>query len=171
MNACAGCATCTHLTVRSISPLPAGSCDSKFRRACAGMRCAHSVACAHRAAAQSNQGVCGRRRATSIEPCRRTRKDETIGRQLLRAGTGVGANYRAACRPRSDADFVAKLGTVIEECDETAFWLEMMLEVRLTAAHQVNALLDGSRRTNPDFVASRETVRRRLRQNKRFNQA
>jgi len=95
----------------------------------------------------------------------------TLGRQLLRAGTGVGANYRAACRPRSDADFIAKLGTVIEECDETAFWLEMMLEVRLTAAHQVNELLDEADELTRIFVASRETVRRRLRQNKRFNQA
>jgi len=95
----------------------------------------------------------------------------TLGRQLLRAGTGVGANYRAACRPRSDADFIAKLGTVIEECDETAFWLEMMLEVRLTAAHQVNELLEEADELTRIFVASRETVRRRLRQNKRFNQA
>jgi four helix bundle protein len=56
-----------------------------------------------------------------------------IGRQLLRSGTGVGANYRAVCRPRSDADFVAKLGLVIEECDESAFWLELLMETDLVA--------------------------------------
>ena len=54
--------------------------------------------------------------------------------QLLRAGTSVGANYRAVCRPRSDADFVSKLGTVIEECDETAFWLELAVDIHIAAS-------------------------------------
>jgi four helix bundle protein len=52
----------------------------------------------------------------------RSEESGVIGRQLLRAGTGVGAHYRAACRARSDAEFVAKLGTAIEETDETGFW-------------------------------------------------
>ena len=59
---------------------------------------------------------------------RKTDEGRAISRQLLRAGTGVGANYRAVCRARSDAEFVAKLGTVIEECDETAFWLELLAD-------------------------------------------
>lgn len=52
----------------------------------------------------------------------------TIGRQLLRSGTSVGANYRAACRARSDAEFRAKLGIVEEEADESAYWMELLVE-------------------------------------------
>lgn len=51
-----------------------------------------------------------------------------IGNQLLRAGTSVGANYRAACRPRSQADFIAKLGIVEEEADETLYCMELLVE-------------------------------------------
>jgi four helix bundle protein len=60
-----------------------------------------------------------------------TVKGRLISRQLVRAGTSVGANYRAACRARSESEFVPKLGTVIEEADESAFWLELMMEGRL----------------------------------------
>lgn len=58
-------------------------------------------------------------------------KDEVcrvLGRQLLRAGTSVGANYRAACRAKSNADFINKLGNVEEEADECGYWLELLLE-------------------------------------------
>src|SRR5262245_48249471 len=58
-------------------------------------------------------------------------KDETcrvIGRQLLRAGTSVGANYRAACRARSNADFISKMGIVEEEADESSYWVELLFE-------------------------------------------
>jgi four helix bundle protein len=51
-----------------------------------------------------------------------------LRRQLLRSGTSVGANYRSACRARSRAEFVAKLGLVLEEADETVFWLELLLK-------------------------------------------
>jgi len=51
-----------------------------------------------------------------------------IGRQLLRCGTSVGANYRAVCRAKSRPDFIAKLGIVEEECDESLYWLEMLVE-------------------------------------------
>jgi len=51
-----------------------------------------------------------------------------MGRQLLRSGTSVGANYRAVCRSRSKAEFIAKLGIVVEEADESAFWLELLIE-------------------------------------------
>ena len=52
----------------------------------------------------------------------------TIGKQLVDAGTSVGANYRAACRPKSQADFIAKLGIVEEEADESLFWMELLVE-------------------------------------------
>ena len=51
-----------------------------------------------------------------------------IANQLLRCGTSVGANYRAVCRSRSTADFVSKLGIVLEEADESAYWLELVVE-------------------------------------------
>jgi len=51
-----------------------------------------------------------------------------LGRQLLRSGTSVGANYRAVCRARTRAEFVAKLGIVLEEADETCFWLELLAD-------------------------------------------
>jgi len=102
-----------------------------------------------------------------VDLCRHLPKSDEgaiVRRQLLRAGTSVGANYRAACRPKSDADFVAKLGTVIEECDETAFWLELSVDIHLVTDIQVSKLLNESDELLRVFVASRETVRRRLRQ-------
>ncbi|MBY0460275.1 MAG: four helix bundle protein [Gemmataceae bacterium] len=57
-----------------------------------------------------------------------TRSADVIGRQLLRSATSVGANYRAACRGRSPAEFVAKLGIVEEEADESAYWFELLTE-------------------------------------------
>ena len=55
----------------------------------------------------------------------------TLGKQLLRSGTSVGANYRAACRARSKAEFRAKLGIVEEECDESMYWMELLIEADL----------------------------------------
>src|SRR5215510_5830110 len=51
-----------------------------------------------------------------------------LGRQLLRSGTSVGANYRAACRAKSRADFIAKMQNVEEECDESLFWMDSLVE-------------------------------------------
>jgi four helix bundle protein len=56
----------------------------------------------------------------------KTEEARVLGRQFLRVGTSVGANYRAVCRAKSDADFISKLGTVVEETDESGFWLELM---------------------------------------------
>jgi four helix bundle protein len=53
---------------------------------------------------------------------------DTLGKQILRSGTSVGANYRSACRARSQAEFIAKLGIVEEEADETVFWIELLME-------------------------------------------
>ncbi len=58
----------------------------------------------------------------------RTSPSFIIARQLIRSGTSVGANYRAACRARSHAEFIAKLGIVEEECDESLYWMEMLVE-------------------------------------------
>jgi four helix bundle protein len=56
----------------------------------------------------------------------KTDEARILGRQFLRAGTAVASNYRAACRSKSRADFISKLGTVVEECDETVFWLDLV---------------------------------------------
>jgi four helix bundle protein len=53
---------------------------------------------------------------------------DVIGRQLLRSGTSVGANYRAACRAKSAADFISKMGTVEEETDESIYWMELLID-------------------------------------------
>jgi four helix bundle protein len=65
-------------------------------------------------------------RITETLPNERT--SWVLGRQLLRSGTSVGANYRAACRAKSRADFVSKMRTVEEECDGTLYWLELLVE-------------------------------------------
>ena len=57
----------------------------------------------------------------------RNEESRVMGNQILRSGTSIGANYRSACRARSKAEFIAKIGIVLEEADETAFWLELLL--------------------------------------------
>lgn len=76
-----------------------------------------------------------------IEALPRTRTAQVIGNQLLRSATSVAANYRAACRARSQADFVHKLGIVEEEADESLFWLEMVVETELMPAARVEDLI------------------------------
>ena len=93
----------------------------------------------------------------------KTDEARVITRQLLRAGTGVAANYRAACRARSDAEFVARIGTVVEECDEAAFWLELLADAAICSVAATQPELDEANQLLRLFVASRETVRRRLR--------
>jgi four helix bundle protein len=93
----------------------------------------------------------------------RTEEGRVIGRQLLRAGTAVGAAYRAVCRCKSDPDFIAKLGTCIEEADESGYWLELSVEASLINRPDCAALLRESDELTRIFVASRETVRRRVR--------
>ena len=61
----------------------------------------------------------------------RSREGGVVGRQLLRSGTAVAANYRAVCRARSKAEFVAKMGIVVEEAGETVFWLERLVDTGL----------------------------------------
>ncbi len=64
-----------------------------------------------------------------------------LGRQFLRSGTSVAANYRAACRARSRADFISKISIVVEEADETLFWLELVVEAGLAPAPRVTSLI------------------------------
>ena len=82
-----------------------------------------------------------------------------VGAQLVRAGTSVAANYRAACRGRSRAEFVAKLGIVVEEADESAFWLELIIDSSLLRAKLVQPLLDEANELTRIMVSSRVTAR------------
>ena len=81
-----------------------------------------------------------------------------IGRQLTRAATSVGANYRAACRSRSRAEFIARVGVVLEEADESAFWLEILSEGRVSIGKRVHELLDEADQLCAIFVASSITA-------------
>jgi len=71
----------------------------------------------------------------------RSEEARILGTQLLRSSTSIGANYRAACRGRSRAEFVAKLGIVLEEADETVFWLELFQEGNIIPAEKLRDLV------------------------------
>jgi len=82
-----------------------------------------------------------------------------IGNQLLRAGTAVGANYRAAARARSRADFIAKMGVVEEECDESIYWMDMLSELQLETANRMTDLPREANEILSMVVASIRTAR------------
>jgi four helix bundle protein len=90
----------------------------------------------------------------------RSPEAQVIGKQLLRSGTSVGANYRAVCRSRSKAEFIAKLGIVVEEADESAFWLELLIKTGTFKKEQVEGLLSEAQQLTALFNASRTTTRR-----------
>lgn len=82
-----------------------------------------------------------------------------LGRQLLRCGTSVGANYRAACRAKSNADFIHKLKIVEEECDESLYWMELIVAAELMTASQLAALIGEADELLSIVVASIRTAR------------
>ena len=86
-----------------------------------------------------------------------------VGGQLVRSATSVAANYRAACRAKSNADFISKMGTVEEEADESAFWIEFAVESKLVKLSRVLDLLDEADQLISIFVASINTARGRKR--------
>jgi len=81
-----------------------------------------------------------------------------IASQLVRWGTSVAANYRSACRARSKVEFVAKLGIVIEEADETQLWLELIIDAGLLSATRVQPLLEEANELVAIFVTSRKSA-------------
>ena len=96
-----------------------------------------------------------------VEALPKTRTADVIGRQLLRCGTSVGANYRAACRANSPADFIAKLKIVEEECDEAMYWIELLIESRQIEARLVSDLLQEADEILSMIVSSLKTARNR----------
>jgi four helix bundle protein len=82
-----------------------------------------------------------------------------VTRQLVKSCMGVGANYRHACRAKSKADFISKMGTVEEETDESLYWLEVLIEGRLVTPKAVEPLLDEAEQLLRMVVASINTAR------------
>src|SRR5216117_627594 len=85
----------------------------------------------------------------------KTTEGRAIGGQLIRSGTSVGANYRAACRGRSKAEFISKLGTVEEEADESAYWMELIIEAGCLKKDQVDPLRQEACELTAIMAASR----------------
>ena len=96
-----------------------------------------------------------------VENLPSTRIADVIGRQLLRCGTSVGANYRAACRGKSVADVLSKLAIVEEEADEAAHWLELLIEAGILPEGDVSELLREANEIVAMTVASIKTLRGR----------
>ena len=84
---------------------------------------------------------------------------QTLGKQILRSGTSVAANYRAVCRARSKAEFISKMGLVQEEADETVFWIELLTETGVLSQERTQDLLKEANELLAVFGASLRTSR------------
>jgi len=95
-----------------------------------------------------------------VEALPRGRSADVLGRQLLRSSTSVAANYRSACRARSRKEFIAKMGIVEEEADESQFWFELIIEHGLISAECASRLRDEAGQLVAIAVSSIRTARR-----------
>jgi four helix bundle protein len=89
----------------------------------------------------------------------KTTEAQVIGKQVLRSGTSVAANYRSALRARSKAEFIAKLGIALEEADETLFWLELLIESRIVNEQRCSALMREASELTAIFASARKNSR------------
>jgi len=89
----------------------------------------------------------------------RSREADVVGKQLLRSGTAVAANYRAVCRARSKAEFISKMSIVVEEADETVFWIELLADTGLVRAQKLTLLLKEANELLAICAASLRTVK------------
>jgi len=96
-----------------------------------------------------------------VEKLPNTQTSRIIGNRQIRSGTSMGANYRAACRSRSKAKFIAKLGTVIEEADESAYWLELLIETGIVRQDTLEALMKEADELIAIMIASVKTAKNR----------
>ncbi|MGD0896527.1 MAG: four helix bundle protein [Thermoguttaceae bacterium] len=96
-----------------------------------------------------------------VDALPRTKTAQTIGGQLARCGTSVGANYRAACRGKSSADVIAKLGIVEEEADESIYWMELLVEAKVLPETRLRPLMAEMEEILRMTVASIKTLRAR----------
>ena len=90
-----------------------------------------------------------------------TREGRLVGDQFFRAGTSVGVNYRAACRARSKADFISKLSIVLEETDESLYWVEIIYENRIISSKLLTDLIKEAKELIAIFVSSLNTAKAR----------
>lgn len=90
----------------------------------------------------------------------KTQEGQLIGSQIFRSGTSIGANYRSACRGRSKADFIAKLGIVLEEADETLYWLELLEETKIVKPELLKEIKKEASELIAIFVASLNTAKK-----------
>ena len=97
-----------------------------------------------------------------VEALPKGRSADVISRQLLRSATSVGANYRAACRARSTAEFLSKMGIVEEEADECVYWLELVADSELLPETRLQEILDEANQIVAMTVASIKTARKSL---------
>src|SRR5258708_20314811 len=103
-----------------------------------------------------------------VDALPKTTAGRALASQIVRSGTSVAANYRAACRARSTADFIAKMGIVEEEADETLFWLELLEESDLVLAAKLTAIKQEADELIAITVASIKTARRNRAPNSAF---
>lgn len=94
-----------------------------------------------------------------VDALPRSKSVEIIGNQLARAASSIGANYRAACRGRSKADFISKIGIVEEEADETQYWLELLMDMGKTNQQEIITLLEEAKELKAIFTASGKTAK------------
>ena len=93
-----------------------------------------------------------------------------IMKQLIRCSTSVAANYRATCLSQSDASFISKLSIVIEECDESEFWLEFIIDAELMPEGRVSALMQEANELTRIFISSRKTISDKIKNHTTVNQ-
>jgi len=103
-----------------------------------------------------------------VDALPKTTAGRALASQIVRSGTSVAANYRAACRARSTADFIAKMGIVEEEADETLFWLELLEESELVSATKLTAIKQEANELIAITIASIKTARRNRNSNSAF---
>ncbi len=96
-----------------------------------------------------------------VEKLPNTMATRVVGNQLIRSGTSVGANYRAACRARSNKEFIAKMTIVAEESDETLFWLELIIEKRWTGSALAEHIWKEGNELTAIFVSSLKTIKQK----------
>jgi four helix bundle protein len=101
-----------------------------------------------------------------VESLPKTATADVVGKQLLRSATSIGANYRAACRGKSPADVISKLGIVEEEADETIYWMELLIECGLVSESKLANLMSETNEIVAMIVASIKTLRRNRQQSK-----
>jgi four helix bundle protein len=96
----------------------------------------------------------------TVESLPKSKTGDVIGRQLLRSGTSVGANYRSACRARSSADFISKMTIVEEEADESIYWMELLIEGGLLDKQRLNSNISEAKELLSITVSSINTARK-----------